>query len=160
MAGKGSGALEVTMPSDREIVLTRIFDAQRELVFKAHTDPKAIPQWWGLRSHTTTVDKMDVKPGGVWRFVSRDTDGNEFEFHGEYREIVPPERIVWTFEFEGMPGHVSVQTATFEERDGKTILKTTVEFDSVEDRDGMLQSGMEAGAAESFDRLAEYLAKA
>lgn len=146
-----------TLPSDREIVLTRVFDAPRELVWKACTDPEAIPRWWGPRRHTTTVDKMDVRPGGAWRFVSRDPDGNEFAFHGEYREVVPPERMVQTFEFEGMPGHVSVDTMTLVERQGKTTLTSTSVLDSVEDRDGMLQSGMEAGVRETYDRLAEYL---
>ena len=102
---------------------------------------------------------MDFRPGGRWRFVLRDMDGNEFGFRGEYREIVPPERIVWTFEFDGMPGHVSVETLVFEEHDGKTTLTGTSVFDSKEDRDGMLQSGMEEGAAETWDRLAEYLPK-
>lgn len=147
----------LTTPSDREIVMTRLFDAPRELVFKAYTDPKLIPQWWGLRSLTTTVDKMDVRPGGVWRFVQRDSDGNEDGFHGVYREIASPERLVYTFEWEGMPGHVSVETVTFDEDDGKTKVTATSVFDSMEDRDGMLQSGMEAGAVETWDRLAELL---
>jgi uncharacterized protein YndB with AHSA1/START domain len=147
------------MPSDREIVMTRVFDAPRELVFKVCTDPTLIPQWWGPRILTTTVDKMDVRPGGVWRFVQRDPGGNEFAFNGEYREIVPPARIVQTFEFEAMPGHVVLETVTFEDHDGKTKLTVTSLFQNVEDRDGMLQSGMEAGATESHDRLAELLAK-
>jgi uncharacterized protein YndB with AHSA1/START domain len=147
----------LTLPSDREIVMTRVFDAPRELVWKAYTDPEAIPQWWGPRRHATTVDKMDVRPGGAWRYVSRDADGNEYAFRGEYREVVPPERIVATFEFEPMPGHVSVETLTLVEHDGKTTLTNTSVFDSVEDRDGMLQSGMEEGVRETYDRLAEYL---
>jgi uncharacterized protein YndB with AHSA1/START domain len=99
-----------------------------------------------------------LRPGGTWRIVHRGPDGEEDQgFHGEFREIVRPERIVWTFEWEGMPGHVSVETLTFEEHDGKTTITTTSIFDSVEDRDGMLQSGMESGAAETYDRLDEYL---
>jgi uncharacterized protein YndB with AHSA1/START domain len=147
----------LTLPSDREIVMTRVFDAPRELVWKAYTDPEAIPQWWGPRRHATTVDKMDVRPGGAWRYVSRDADGNEYAFRGEYREVVPPERLVATFEFEPLPGHVSVETLTLVEHDGKTTLTNTSVFDSVEDRDGMLQSGMEEGVRETYDRLAEYL---
>lgn len=152
--------LTLTLPSDRECVMTRVFDAPRELVFKAHTDPNLIPQWWGLRGSTTIVDKMEVKPGGVWRFVQRDADGNEYGFNGVYREIVPPERLVYTFEFEGMPGHILVETLTFEDLDGKTRVTDHALFDSLEDRDGMLNSGMEAGAVETWDRLAELLVKA
>jgi uncharacterized protein YndB with AHSA1/START domain len=99
-------------PGGREIVITTVFDAPRELVFKACTDPNLIPQWWGLEEHTTTVDTMDVRPGGVWRLVSRDSNGNEFAFKGVYHSVVPPERLVRTSEFEGMPSHVSLETAT------------------------------------------------
>ncbi len=147
----------IAKPGEREIVMTRVFDAPRELVFKAVTDPKLLSEWWGPRIYTTTIDKMDVRPGGAWRFVQRDAEGHEYAFHGVYREIAPPERVVWTFEFEGMPGHVSVETATFEEEAGKTTFTSTSVLPSVEDRDGMLQSGMEAGATESYDRLAELL---
>lgn len=157
MVTKEKSTLTLTLPSDREILMTRDFDAPRELVFKAYTDPKSIPQWWGPRGYTTTVDKMDVRPGGVWRFVQRDQDGNEFAFNGVYREIVPPERLVYTFEFEGMRGHVMLETVTFEEHDGKTKLTDRALFDNVEDRDGMLKSGMERGAAETMDRFAELL---
>src|SRR5690606_13620909 len=101
---------------------------------------------WGQRRSTTIVDKLDARPGGAWRFVERDGEGNEYGFHGEFREIVPPERITWTFEFEGMPGHVVTDTITFEDQGGKTLVKTTSLFASVEDRDGMLSSGMESGA--------------
>src|SRR5207249_9669617 len=97
------------------------------------------------------------RPGGKWRIVHRGPDGDEDGFHGEFREIVRPERIVWTFEWEGMPGHVSVDTLTLEEHEGKTTVIATSAFDSVEDRDGMLGSGLESGAAESYDRLDEYL---
>jgi uncharacterized protein YndB with AHSA1/START domain len=145
-------------PSDQVVVMTRIFDAPRERLFEAYTDPGAIPLWWGPRRYTTTVDVMDVRPGGVWRFVQHDADGNDYAFNGEYREIVKPERLTSTFEFEGMPGHVLIETVTFEEHDGKTKLTSTTLFQTVEDRDGMLKSGMEEGAAESMDRLAEYLA--
>jgi uncharacterized protein YndB with AHSA1/START domain len=146
----------LTLPSDREIVMSRVFDAPRELVFKAHTDATLIPQWWGP---TTTVDKLDLRPGGAWRFVQRGQDGSENGFRGEFREIVPPERFVWTFEWEGMPGHILVETLTFEDLGGKTRLTTHSLFDSVEERDGMLKSGMETGANESWNRLAALLEK-
>ncbi|HEY3295285.1 MAG TPA: SRPBCC family protein [bacterium] len=152
-------ALTVTLPSDREVVMTRSFDAPRDLVFKAYVDPDLIPQWWGPKIYTTKVEKMDVKPGGTWRFVQRGPDGKEYAFHGTYQTVTPPERIVSTFEFEPMPGHVIIDTITFEEQDKKTILKTRALFQSVQDRDGMLNSGMEQGMAESMDRLAALLAQ-
>jgi uncharacterized protein YndB with AHSA1/START domain len=157
MAAKGSSAMSVTLPSDREIVLTRVFDAPRRLVFKALTNCEHLKHWWGPRRYALASCQMDFRPGGAYRIVQRGTDGAEYGFRGEYREIVPPERIVQTFEFEGMPGHVSVETLTLVEEDGKTIYTSTSVFDSVEDRDGMLQSGMEEGASETMDRLAEYL---
>jgi len=146
-------------PSDREIVMTRVFDAPRDLVFKTMTDPNLIPLWWGSKRLTTTVDRMDVRPGGVWRFVQRGPDSNEYAFNGVYREIVPCNRMVDTFEFEGMPGHVMHETATLEEQDSKTKLVVTALFQTVEDHDGMLNSGMEEGWAESLDRLEELLEK-
>jgi uncharacterized protein YndB with AHSA1/START domain len=148
-----------TFPSDLEIAMSRVFDAPRELVFKVCTDPNLVPQWWGPRSLTTTVDKMDMRPGGLWRFVQRGPDGSEYAFHGDYREVVPPKRIVDTFEFEGMPGHVIIETMMFEDHNGKTKLVGTSLFQTVEDRDGMLKSGMQEGWAESMDRLEELLQK-
>ncbi len=157
MGGSGNSKLTVTTPSDREIVMTRIFDAPRDLVFEAHTSCEHMSRWWGPRRYEVGSCEIDFRPGGAWRIVHRGSAGQEFGFHGEFREIVRPERIVWTFEFEGMPGHVSVDTVTFEEHDGKTTLTATSVFDTVEDRDGMLQSGMQEGAAETWDRLEEYL---
>ena len=156
-SGKPSD-LKVTLPSDREIVMTRVFDAPRALVFKAHTDPALIPKWWTRRDNTTIVDQMDVRPGGAWRFIQRTPDGSEFAFRGEFREVVPPERLVYTFEFELMAGHIFLETLTFAETNGKTTLTARALFDSVGDRDRNLDSGMEAGAAETYDRLAELLA--
>ena len=136
--------------------MTREFDAPRELVFEAHSSCEHMSQWWGPRKYETVSCEIDFRPGGAWRIVHRDPEGQEFAFRGEYREIVKPERIVWTFEFEGMPGS-TVETMTLEERDGTTTFTSTSIFDSVEQRDGILQSGMESGAAESMDRLDEYL---
>jgi uncharacterized protein YndB with AHSA1/START domain len=157
MGGSGSNQLTVTTPSDREIVMTRVFDAPRELVFEAHSSCEHLSNWWGPRRYEITSCQLDFRPGGAWRIVHRDPEGEEYVFHGEYREIVRPERIVWTFEFEGFPGSVAVETMTLTEHDGKTTFKSTSVFDTVEERDGMLQSGMESGAAETMDRLDEYL---
>jgi uncharacterized protein YndB with AHSA1/START domain len=154
-----AGTTAVTTPSDREIVSERVFDAPRESVFAAYTDPELIPRWWGPRGTTTIVDQMDVRPGGAWRFVSRDSNGSETGFRGTYREVTPPERIVQTFEWEGMPGHVLVETATFEDLGGRTKVTATSLFHTPEERDGMLASGMESGLTETHDRLAELLAK-
>jgi uncharacterized protein YndB with AHSA1/START domain len=156
MGGSGSGKLTVTTPSDREIVMTRIFDAPRDLVFEAHTSCEHMSNWWGPRKYDIASCEIDFRPGGKWRIVHR-APGEEYGFHGEFREIVPPERITWTFEFEGAPGQVSVETLTLEEHDGKTTITATSVYDSVEARDAMIESGMESGAAESYDRLDEYL---
>ena len=157
MAEANSATLTITLPSNREIVMTRTFDAPRDLVFEAHSSCEHLSRWWGPRRYEIVSCEVDFRSGGAWRIVHRGPDGEEHGFRGEYREIVPPERIVWTFEYEGMPGHVSVDTLTLEDLGGKTKLTAHSLFDSVEDRDGMLQSGMEAGAAETWDRLAELL---
>lgn len=156
--GPGGSGLILTLPSDREIVLTRVFHAPRRLVFEAHSSPEHVRQWWGRRGSTLSVCEMDFRAGGTWRFVERQTDGREYGFRGEYREVVVPERIVMTFEFDGTPGHVVLVTLTLEERDGKTTLTNRSVFDSKADRDAMLRSGMEAGAGESMDRLAAHVA--
>jgi uncharacterized protein YndB with AHSA1/START domain len=149
--------LTVTTPSDLEIVLTREFDAPRALVFEALSKPEHLRNWWGQAASTLTHCEMDFRPGGKWRFVERDNDGQEWGFRGEVREVVPVERIVQTFEWEGLPGHISVESMRLEDLGGRTRITITSMFDSVEDRDGMLQSGMEKGASESYDRLEAYL---
>lgn len=151
------GALSVTLPSDREILMTRVFDAPRELVFEAHATPEHVRRWWGQHGTTLPVCEIDFRPGGAYRFVQRGPDGAEHGFRGEYRDIVPPARLVYTFEYEGLPGHIAVETLTFDEADGKTTLTSRMLFDSNDDRDGMLQSGMEDGASQTMDRLAAYL---
>jgi uncharacterized protein YndB with AHSA1/START domain len=148
----------VTTPGDREIRIEREFDAPRERVFAVYTDPELIPQWWGPRSTTTEVVEMDVRTGGDWRFVAHDDDGGQTGFRGTYREVTPPERIVQTFEWDGMPGHVSVETAEFEDLGDRTRVVTTSIFHTSEERDGMLGSGMEGGMNETFQRLDELLA--
>ena len=159
MGGSGSGRnqLVVTTPSDQEILSTREFDAPRELVFEAHTSCEHLSRWWGPRRYEVSSCELDFRPGGAWRMVHKGAEGEIPAFRGEFREIVRPERITWSFEWEGMPGHVSVQTATFEDLGGRTRLTARSVFDSREDRDGMLQSGMEEGAAETYERLDDYL---
>jgi uncharacterized protein YndB with AHSA1/START domain len=150
----------VAEPGKQEIVITRVFDAPRDLVFRISTDPSLIPQWWGPRKYETIVDKMDVRPGGEWRFINRDDKGNEYTFHGFYHEIVAPERTVQTFEYEGAPGHISLETCQMVDQDGKTLMINTAVYQSVEDRDAMIQSGMAEGAEDLFDRLAELVESA
>ncbi len=149
----------VTTPTDREIHVVREFDAPRDRVFAAYTDPKLIPEWWGPRGTTTTVDRMEVETGGDWRFLVRNEDGSETAFRGTFREITPPERIVQTFEWEGMKGYVSVETATFEDLGDRTRVVSSSIFHTTEERDGMLGSGMEGGMNETYARLDELLAR-
>ena len=159
MATKSSATTKVTLPSDLEILVTREFDAPRDVVYKTMTDPKLIPQWWGPRSDKTTVDKMEVRPGGKWRFVATQPDGTTYAFRGEYREIIPGEKVVQTFEFEPMAGHISVETATLTDLPGgRTLFTTRSVFTSKEDRDGIVESGMESGLRETYERLDEVLA--
>jgi uncharacterized protein YndB with AHSA1/START domain len=147
----------VAAEGDREIVTERVFDAPRERVFQAFVDPELIPQWWGRRADTTTVDRMDVRVGGDWRFVTEGPDGTH-AFRGTYRAVDPPERLEQTFEWEGMPGHIVVETATFEDLGGRTKVTTRSLFRTTEERDGMLSSGMEIGAAEAYEQLDALLA--
>jgi uncharacterized protein YndB with AHSA1/START domain len=149
----------VTTPTEREIKIERVFDAPRDRVFAAYTDPALIPEWWGPRETTTIVDEMDVRTGGRWRFIMRNADGTETAFRGAYREVTPPERIVQTFEWEPMAGHVSVETATFEDLGDRTKVTTISLFHTPEERDGMLASGMEGGLNETYARLDELLAR-
>jgi uncharacterized protein YndB with AHSA1/START domain len=150
----------IVVPGKQEVIVTRLFDAPRELVFKAYTDPNLIQKWWGPSYLTTTIDKMEPRPGGQWRFIQRDPQGNEYAFHGVYHELAFPFRIVDTFEFEGTPGHVILETTTFEDQNGQTLLTNHDVYQSVEDRDGMVGEGMEGGMLESLDRLETLLATA
>ena len=147
-------------PGRQEIVTIREFYAPRELVFRAFTDAELYAQWFGPRRLSMMVELFEPWSGGRWRVIHRDQDGEEFAFHGVYHEVLEPERIIDTFEFEGMPerGHVSLETLTFEELPGgRTKLTVQTVFRSVADRDGMLESGMEEGVNESHDRLDELL---
>jgi uncharacterized protein YndB with AHSA1/START domain len=145
------------VPGKPEVIIVSFFDAPREAVFKAITDPSLVGRWWGPKDYTTVVDKMDVRPGGVWRFLNRGPDGKEYAFNGVYREVIPPERLSYTFNFEPMPGHESLENITFEEENGRTKVTDRTVFQSIEDRDGMLKTGMETGAVESMNRFAELL---
>jgi len=148
----------IAEPGKQEIVITRLFDAPCELVYKTYTDPHLIPHWWGPKNGTIIVERMDVRPGGSWRCIHRDVDGHEYPFRGVFHEVLSPERLVYTFEFEGMPGHILLEAVTFEERGGKTMLTDHSVFQTLEDRDRILRTGMEEGAVESLNRFAELLA--
>jgi uncharacterized protein YndB with AHSA1/START domain len=152
----------IAEPGKQEFFITREFDAPRELVFRAHTDPKLYAQWVGPRGLTMIIEKYESRNGGMWRYISKDKAGNEFGFHGVNHEVLPPERLIGTFEFEGLPekGHVCLNTAKFEELPGgRTRLVIQGVFQSVADRDGMMQSGMEKGVNEGYERLDELLEK-
>ena len=152
--------LQVTAePGVPQILTSRKVDAPRGLVFRAFTDPELLVQWLGPRRLTMEIDRYDVRDGGSWRYVHKEADGTEYGFHGVFHGEPSPDGFVQTFEFEGYPGHVQLDTATLEERDGTTTIRTNSVFQSIEDRDGMLQSGMEAGMKEGFERLDDVLAK-
>ena len=153
------GTSNLTLPNEREIRVERIFDAPPERVFAAYTDPELVPLWWGQRGTTTIVDELDARAGGRWQFRNRLADGNEIVFRGYFREIEAPKRISQTFEWDGMPGYVSVDTVTFEPVGEQTRAVSTTVFHQAEERDGMLSSGMEKGMNETYDRLDELLAR-
>ncbi len=145
----------------QELFITREFDAPPELVFKAHIDPDLFVRWIGPRGLTTTLEAFEPVSGGRWRFIQKDQDGNEYGFHGVFHEV-SPERLIQTFEFEGLPesGHVTLETTKLEALpNGRTRLTAQSVFQSVSDRDGMIQAGMERGVNEGYERLDELLAK-
>ena len=154
---KNTGTLKVTLPTDREITMTRVFDAPREMVFDAFYKPELLKRWFGPRGWSLAVCEVDQRVGGGFRFILRGPDGKEMGMRGAYREIVRPSRSVHMESFDDYPGESQV-TAEFVEREGKTTLTVTVLYPSKEVRDVVLRSGMEHGAAESYDRLAELLA--
>ncbi len=155
---KNTGTLKVTTPTDREIVLTRVFDAPRNLVFDAFSKPELLERWFGPRDWSLIVCEVDLKVGGGFRFVMRGPDGRYMGMRGVYREITPPERSVHMESFDDYPGESQV-TAVFIEQGGKTTLTATILYPSKEVRDAVINSGMEHGAAESYDKLAELLAE-
>ena len=151
-----SGTATVTLPTDEQILITREFDAPKHLVFKAFTTPELVKQWWHANRGEMTVAEIDLRPGGRWRYVAVADGGMEVGFHGEYREIVPNERVVSTEAYEGIPdpdANATLNTATFTEADGRTTLTILVEAPSKEVRDAMIDSGMEAGMQDALDLL-------
>lgn len=156
-----TSALKITLPSDREIVMTRPFNAPRELVFEAFTKPEHIRQWWGPRETNLTAVEMDVRVGGEWHFTETDPGGTDWPFHGEFRELSPPGRLVFTqmLDVDPFRDKTIVVTVDLADDGGSTLMTETTTFDSKEDRDGMLQSGMESGSTESLERLEELLQK-
>lgn len=150
----------VTTPSEQEICMTRLFNAPRQLVFDAMSKPEHVKQWWGRlgEGYSVPVCEIDLRPGGAWRFVNRHPHG-EAAFYGEYREISPPGRLVFTEIFEEFPDSVSVVTAVFTEEGGKTRLTATVRYPSKEVRDMVLSTGMSTGAGVSYDRLEDLVAE-
>lgn len=161
MSAKKNQMVLTTEPGKQELFITREFDAPRELVFKAHTDPEIYIRWMGPRDLTTTLETFEPVSGGRWRFIQRDKDGNEFGFHGVNHDVTVPERIIGTFEFEGLSesGHVILETTKFEALPGgRTRVTTQSVYQSVEDRDGMVAAGMESGVVDGYERLDEILA--
>lgn len=160
MSEKKNKTVLIVDPGKQELFVTREFEAPRELVFKAFTDPELYVRWFGPRYLTTTLDTFEPTSGGRWRAIQKDPDGNEYGFHGVHHEVLAPERIIGTFEFEGLPesGHVLLQTIKFEALPGgRTRMTAQSVFQTVEDRDGMVQAGMESGTVDSYARLDEIL---
>ena len=140
-----------------QVTMTREVEAPRELVFRAFTEPDLLTQWLGPRRLTMKVDRYEPRDGGRWRYLHVDEDGMEYGFHGVFHGDPSPDQMVQTFEFEGAPGHVQLDTATLEDRDGRTVIHTNSVFQSVEARDAMVAAGMADGVREGFEQLDELL---
>jgi uncharacterized protein YndB with AHSA1/START domain len=156
MAATTSGTAKVTLPADNQILITRQFNAPRRLVWKAYTTPELVKRWWSGQKGTVTSAEIDLRVGGAWRSVMVTNEGFEVAFRGEYREIVPDERLVNTEIFEGIPDaddHAGLITVTFTEQDGRTFLEMLCEYRDKADRDAVIDSGMESGMQESMDAL-------
>ena len=149
----------VAEPGMPQLVITRAFAASRDLLFRAHVEPDLLVRWLGPRGLTMTVDRYEARDGGTWRFIHRDADGNAFGFRGVFHGTPSPDGIVRTFEFEGAPGHVSLETLTFEERGDQTVVRANAVYQSVEARDAMIASGMEGGVDDGYERLEELVAE-
>jgi uncharacterized protein YndB with AHSA1/START domain len=153
MAVATSGTAVVTLPTDEQILITRQFDAPRHLVYRAWTTPELVERWWSANRGQVTLAEIDLRVGGTWRYVMVTDDGSEVAFHGEYREIVPNERIVSTEVYEGMPDAEAVDTLTFADADGRTTVTILVQHTSKAHRDAHIDSGMEAGLQDALDLL-------
>ncbi len=158
---RGSTDTTTIYSEDGDLTYERTFDAPRELVWKAHTDPELVARWWGPNRHQTRVEEMDLRPGGKWRYVSVDADGNEFAFYGEYLEIVPPQKIRWTFMFDvdGVGPQGGPETLTLEDLGGRTLMRAVSHMGSADVIDAALATGMTQGAIETWDRLEALLAE-
>lgn len=154
--GTTIGATTFTTPTDQEIVITRVFDAPRTLVWEAVTQPEHVPRWYGPRGWTLPVLEMDLRPGGTWRHVMRSPEGRDLGMSGVYREVSPPERLVTTESFDDFPGE-SLNTLTLTEEQGGTRITVSVLYPSKEIRDAVLQSGMREGASQTYDRMDEHI---
>ncbi len=161
MATNKTAKMEIIAePGTQQIVITRAFDAPRELVYRAYTDPDLLVQWMGPKRLTMTIERHELRDGGRYRYIHRDENGVEAGFHGVFHgEPSLDGGVVRTFEFEGYPGHVSLETLTLEECDGKTLSRAVSVFQSVADRDGMIASGMESGVNEGMEKLDGLLAQ-
>ena len=158
MRAKSDETLQITTPTDREVVMTRVLNAPRRLVFDAYTNPKHVPHWLlGPEGWTMPVCEIDLRPGGTWHFVWRKTDGTEMGMYGEYREVTPPERVVSTERWGGNWPE-TINTVVLSEADGKTTMTNTILYPSKEARDAAIKTGMKDGASVSYDRLEKYLA--
>jgi uncharacterized protein YndB with AHSA1/START domain len=150
-----SGTAKVTLPTDEQILITREFDAPKHLVYRAWTTPELVKRWWSARRGEVTLAEIDLRVGGQWRYVMVANGDFEVAFHGEYREIVPNERLVTTEVYEGMPDAKALDTVTFTEEDGRTTLTILVQHTSKEHRDAHIDSGMEDGLQDALDLLEE-----
>ena len=146
-------------PGSSQIHISREFEAPRDLVFRAYTEPDLIARWMGPHDLSITIDHYDVRDGGRYRYLNVDAEGNEYAFRGVFHGTPTPDLTIQTFEFEGMPGHVALESMTMTEVDGRTVVKAVSSFQSVEDRDGMVESGMETGIIEGDERLEALLAE-
>lgn len=160
MTSRNSAGTRLATPSDREIVITRLFNAPRELVFEAWTKPEHVSAWWGPRGFTLASCEIDLRVGGTYRFVMRSPEGQDFPIKGVYHEIVPPERIVYTdgFDMEEMSNVVGKITLTFTSQGNQTLLTMLHQYETRQDRDAMIQMQIVEGMNETLDRLSELLA--
>ncbi len=165
MAAQAASTKELTVgttniivePGKQEIIVTHLFDVPREKLFRVMNDPQLIPEWWGPAYLSTSVERYEPKPGGSWRFIQQGETGEQHAFRGVFHDVQAPGRMVLTFEYEGEPGHVVLETFTLEDLNGKTLLREHSVFQSVADRDGMVQAGMEVGVHSSMQRLEKIL---